>query len=80
MDGSSDPGTIGQIQQRLASLGWLEGDYQAGQLDDATMQAVRDFADRYNSEFGGTLYVADSSIGPDVVSALMSADGDACYR
>lgn len=71
----SDSDTIRQIQRQLVNLGWLEGgDYEEGELDEATLQAVRDFQTFYNDNFGGELGQAMSSIDPQTLSLLMGDD------
>lgn len=69
---------IATIQQRLLDWGWLmEGDFDKGVLDEATLLAAVDFQ-LYCNENGMNVYVAnpeDPVIDTDTLRLLFNADG-----
>ena len=68
----SDSGLIAQVQKKLISLGFLDsGDCDSGVLDEATLQAVRDFQSWYNDNQGGELSPAGGSVSVATLGALM---------
>ncbi len=60
--------------------GWLsDGSFEVGTLDNATLQAVLDFQNFYNENYGGNLATVNpdmNTIEPDTLSVLMNEDGD----
>ena len=73
----SDPDLIARLQDRLTGWGWLEADtFERGELDGATLQAVRDFQAWYNDAYGEALSQAAASVDAATTALLLNQDGD----
>ena len=73
----SDPDLIARLQDRLTGWGWLEADtFERGELDSATLQAVRDFQAWYNDAYGEALPQAAASVDAATTALLLNQDGD----
>jgi len=71
ISGQSDPEVIQQLQMRLYSLGLLSTDgLEPGVLDVQTLQAVAEFQQRMNDQYGAGLQVVDPKDPAAVVDAV----------
>ena len=92
MTRNSDPVLIEQMQNVLASWGWLvlDGDGAAvrGQLDSVTLNAVLSFQTYVNEQYApeGTPLTmvdpaaSDPEIGTDTLKLIFNTDGVAIYK
>jgi hypothetical protein len=71
INGESDPEIIQQLQMRLYSLGLLSTDgLEPGVLDAQTLQAVAEFQQRVNDQYGAGLELVDPADTAAVVDAI----------
>jgi peptidoglycan hydrolase-like protein with peptidoglycan-binding domain len=71
INGESDPEIIQQLQMRLYSLGLLSTDgLEPGVLDAQTLQAVVEFQQRVNDQYGAGLELVDPADPAAVVDAV----------